>query len=237
MKCSVCGFEIEKSNQKTCPLCGNKIIREEPPVSTPHVTSSTEATAMTVPNDHAATSQPSHQDSSPATQAIIIVECPRCHTRFSEENNFCPRCGYNMRFQQDNEQEEPYQEPKHERVQQTERDSTQRFVRDIEPKLEHDEEQDDIPEAIIQEEEDFDPHANENIREENLDQFIDNGSYHPYTDDDSTQDDSQEEYHDDDDMSDAGIPATTNTSTSWLTILIASIVSLLIGALLYFITQ
>lgn len=29
MKCPICGFDIEKPNQKTCPLCGHKLTQED----------------------------------------------------------------------------------------------------------------------------------------------------------------------------------------------------------------
>ena len=217
MKCSNCGYEIDKPNLKTCPLCGYKIVRKVQ-VETPSP-DTTEPKIETLPLDQTvvANVDPSFsiQKEEPKITpqepvAPLTVECPGCHLRIPVESNFCPHCGYNMYSKQDdNSKPEETFEPQTEPIQQSELEieSEPIYI-----------DKEDPDEQLV-------PSTPENYRvEEDADEYIENGSYQPYPDEEKEK---QEDDIEDENTHDG------STSTSWITITIVAIISVLLGAVLY----
>lgn len=202
MKCPNCGYEIDKPNKKSCPLCGHRITREEL-LATPSVESiPQEVLEPIVEKDDCDAYQPPVSQSAEAHP--VMAQCPRCSELIPEENNFCPYCGCNMRQSMVPELSEAVDVPQ--------------MVEDSPVVSEPDEESDgvasDYYDAVVE------PKASDdNIREENWDEYIDNGSYIPY--------EGEEEGIEEESPKETG-PA------SWLIIGIAAIAGVLLGALLYY---
>lgn len=198
MKCPNCGYEIDKPNKKSCPLCGHRITREEL-LATPSVES------IPDPIDERADcdiEQPSVSQSVEASP--VMTRCPRCSELIPEENNFCPYCGCNMRQSIVPELSEAVDVPQ--------------MVEDSPMVSTPNEESDDVASAYYDDA--VEPEASDdNIREENWDEYIDNGSYIPY---EGEEEDIEEES-----------PKETGPA-SWLIIGIAAIAGVLLGALLYY---
>ena len=86
MKCKICGYEIEKPNQRKCPCCGQVLELEEtvqqPEQITPHIEEQKE-----IEPDDAQINKNEPQ---------ISGTCPMCNTLL-HGGNFCPNCGYDIR--------------------------------------------------------------------------------------------------------------------------------------------
>lgn len=139
--------------------------------------------------------------------------CPTCGNRITEDTNYCPRCGCKTKPQFDD------------LPQQAEDTTPPQTASDPMPLYEQ------------QEEPTYDSHdVDDNIRREDLDEYIDNGDYKPYENDidtdgvrdNKTRDNEPQPY-------DSKPKADTAASNSWFVIACTAIASILIGALLYLI--
>lgn len=101
MKCPICGFEMEKPNQKTCPLCGHKITPRD--FASDEGTSPQDATSEILPNVEGG-SNVMQQMQPVVQQETAMVECPICSSMVRADANFCPRCGHNMHEKPEKEQ-------------------------------------------------------------------------------------------------------------------------------------
>lgn len=228
MQCPNCGYEIEKPNQKKCPCCGHKIYHEEQhiqhvpePVQT-DLPSQTASVGAAVAAAVSLSQEPKPKP--PVVPEPIMVECPRCRTRIPEENNFCPRCGKNMRFEEENEPEMEKQQQK--KAPDIESRNTSSSHITPEPQYNEHDDTDDIPDAILAEDPVQPVVEKVYVRQEDLDEYIEPGSYHPYPGEEDNQENSQE-----------NIPSQQDTSSSPSStplIIIVALVSLLFGALLYY---
>ena len=210
MKCPNCGYELEKPNLKNCPVCGHKIKRDRD-VGTPVATTSP-LVSSTIESDVYTSEHPRTPE-----QVIhpVMVECPLCRTLIPEENNFCPRCGYNMRQHEDSELQEEIA---------TETPSIDDSPLTFGEQMEWNNEPQTDDEEDAEEEKQPAMPLPDNRRDENLEEYIDNGSYQP---------DQEEEEILDSTSQVEEAPA----STSWITIILAAIISVLFGALLYILFQ
>ncbi len=217
MKCSNCGYEIDKPNLKTCPLCGYKIVRKVqvetplPEIAEPKIGTLPSDQTVVANVDQSSSIQKDEPKMTPQEPVSpLTVECPGCHLRIPVDSNFCPHCGYDMHSpQEDNNKPEETSEPQEEPIQQPEPE--------IEPE----------PVYINEEEpEEQTPTSTpENYRvEEDVDEYIENGSYQPYPD--------EEEDKKDDDIDDDNTQDKTS-SNSWIIITVVAILSVAIGAILY----
>lgn len=209
MKCPNCGYEIDKPNKKSCPLCGHKITREE--IMIAETASQKVVESVAVNAEETKPQEPTAPQSSEAAPAM--VECPRCYRSVLEDANFCPYCGCDMRkpkadaqcFDMYVQQVQPPTQP----VPNIQIASEEVSMAD---------EDTQTPSDDVIEEDVSDGSISTNIREENWDEYIDNGSYIPYEE----EEESIEE-----------VPQKIGLA-SWLIIGIASIVGILLGILLYY---
>lgn len=224
MKCPDCGYDIEKPNQKTCPCCGAslKIIIAQPAEEVEQPESSEQEPAQP---------EPPLQEVPPSVEPQQV--CPRCKKAVPDGFNFCPHCGYDMR--------EPAESAPVEEVplatlsasqavsQEAQRYEPEPLVKETEPEIKpgpHRYEPQYTPyqpepEHYEPEPEHYQPENNDykEVEEENPEM----GGYYPYPGEEPTAD------------TGVDVPESpaTGSSSSWLVIAIASIVSLLLGALLY----
>ena len=212
MKCPNCDYEIEKANLKTCPLCGCSLQLEG---SDEHL----------VPTDNAVMEQ---RDMSVSEEPMTSVAsgdvldnqqtlCPRCHTPQPSFGNFCPICGYDFRGQ---EEEIPEETETDVDVQTSEPD-------DLDSPWE--------PAQVLSEtkphlETDYDEHlvAANSVTAETYDEADEEnpqmGGYYPYPEDENASPSSEEE-------------SSGKKTSTWLTIAISAVASIIIGALLFVLTQ
>lgn len=208
MKCPECGYEIEKPNRKTCPCCGASI-----------------KTIIAQPEEEEEQPEPFTQDPDrpePSRQEVPLSAepqqvCPRCQTTVPDGFNFCPSCGYDLREPAETEPEQDVplaveQEPEI-------KPGPHRYEPQYTPYQSEPEHYEPEPEHYQPENNDY-----EEVEEENPVM----GGYYPYS---GGEEEEPKEVYDDDFTE----PSNNNSSMSWLTIVIATIFSLLIGALLYFI--
>lgn len=103
MKCSNCGYEIESSNLKTCPLCGSALVFENNDVS-----STTQVgTAADEPRE---VEKPETASSDVNNQVEVQVVCPQCNESLVHKTKFCPNCGFDFQKQEDQVQESVQEE-------------------------------------------------------------------------------------------------------------------------------
>lgn len=211
MRCPNCGYEIDKPNKKSCPLCGCKITREE--LLT--VEAAPQEMAVPVADDAEAVRPQTPITPQPSEPAPVMVECSRCYKSVLEDANFCPYCGCDMR--------KPKVEAPHIEMYAQQPQQPIQPVPNIQIAVEEvpmaDEDTQTFSDDVV-EEELLDDSISTNVREENLDQYVDNGAYLPY---------------DDEEEADDSMPQETAGSLSWLIIGIAAISGILLGALLYYI--
>ena len=211
MKCSNCGYEFEKPSQKTCPLCGHKVTR----ISL--VTDEESIPQEQTSNDFIEAEAVSSIDASPSVSptvktepAPVTLECPICHTKVSEDTNFCPHCGHDMHFN-------AIEEPNEETV------SLKPIESAVEEMVAH-EEQDVITDAELVAEQEITPISNhhDNYRDEDGDEYIENGAYVPDSEEDSQQ------------WTTESTPQSERSSVSQsLILIITAILSIALGAAIY----
>ncbi len=227
MKCNNCGYEIDKPNRKTCPCCGAslKIIIAQPAEEVEQPEPQWQDEVYPEPSRHEARNIEEPQQL-----------CPRCKKAVPDGFNFCPHCGYDMRepaeaapveevplatlsASQDVCKESLHYEPEPIAVEQE--SEIKPIPRRYEPQYTpyHSEPEHDEPEP-----EHYQPENNDYGEEEEEDN-PEMGGYYPYPGEEPTGETGE----------DFTEHTTTGTSMSWLTIVITTVVSLLIGALLYFI--
>lgn len=212
MKCPHCDYIIDKPNRKTCPCCGAPITAE----------GSTQIDEVYPPEPHY---EPGHTDP-PRPEPLHPEEpqqlCPRCDTPLPEGFNFCPKCGYNVREPEANTFSDEIPTA---RISSDFR--TQPEPEHYHPEPEHYEPE---PQHYESEPEHYEPEPEPQVEEPepvyNDDNDEDNpvmGGYYPYPGEEPTAD------------TGVDVPKSpaTGSSSSWLVIVIASIVSLLLGVLLY----
>lgn len=211
MKCPNCGFEIDKPNKKSCPLCGHKITREELLIAETMSQEVVEPVAIDAEEMQPQTATAPHS----SEPAPAMVECPRCYKLVLEGANFCPYCGSNM--------QKPKAEAQHFDMYAQQPQPPTRPVPNIQIGLEEapmaDEDTQTFSDDVI-EEELVDTPISTNVREENLDQYIDNGTYVPYDDEEDIEDENMQQE--------------VGSTTPWFIIGIAAISGILLGALLYY---
>lgn len=79
MKCNNCGFEFDKTYQRTCPLCGAPLnIGQEKRETTPLTDE-----VRPIEKEH------------PEETSII---CPNCNKPIPVNTKFCPECGFDLRI-------------------------------------------------------------------------------------------------------------------------------------------
>lgn len=163
-------------------------------------------------NNKGVTTKPQQEVPMPETEPVGLC-CPTCGTRITEETNFCPRCGYQTKPQFD----DPPQPTGEEIPPQTTPDTTPLYKQ---------------PETAAEE----DHHIEENVRKEDLDEYIDNGEYKPYENDPDSDGSNNNDIENNEPQPVGSQPKTdATTSNSWFVIACTAIASLLIGALLYLI--
>lgn len=209
MRCPNCGYEIDKPNKKSCPLCGHKITREEMLI--------VETASQKVVEDVAVNAEEMQPQEPTAPQsseaALAMVECPRCYRSVLADANFCPYCGCDMRKPKADAQ---YIDMYVQQVQPPTQPVPNIQIASAEVSMADEDTQ--TPSDDVIEEDVSDGSISTNIREENWDEYIDNGSYIPYEE----EEESIEE-----------VPQKIGLA-SWLIIGIASIVGILLGILLYY---
>lgn len=235
MNCPNCGYEIKKPNQKKCPLCGVRLVTE---------------TVNTPPENQISAEEEQHQPELPVSEPQAVEKnvptelqnlCPRCHTPLPALGNFCPNCGFDIRMKAESEpqveqpvlaptpQPEPVAAPQPAFVPQP------MYVNEPIPQPLREPVYEPQPQPTPV----YTPQPSPTpMRETPLygdDQgptFIDeeegyvNGGYYPYPEDVENQNPVGEDLT-------SGKPS----SSTWLIILLTIIGSLLLGILLYFITQ
>ena len=79
MKCNNCGFEFDKTYQRTCPLCGAPLnIGQEKRETTPLT-------------DEVRPIEKEHPEET-------SIKCPNCNKPIPVNTKFCPECGFNLRI-------------------------------------------------------------------------------------------------------------------------------------------
>ena len=193
-----------------CPDCGYDI--EKPNQKTCPCCGASIKTITAQPAEEVEQPEPSEQESAqpepPLQEVPPSVEpqqvCPRCKKAVPDGFNFCPHCGYDMR---EPAESAPVEEPEI-------KPGPHRYEPQYTPYQPEPEHYEPEPEHYQPENNDY-----EVVEEENPEM----GGYYPYPGEEPT--------------ADTGVdvpesPATASSS-SWLVIVISSIVSLLLGALLY----
>lgn len=97
MKCPNCGFEIEKPNVRTCPCCGQKITQMEhvpdEPLTSESTTSAPSPQTEEDSNQNAISQEPSVWQPTPEPEKVV---CSMCHNKVPKDSDFCPICGYDL---------------------------------------------------------------------------------------------------------------------------------------------
>lgn len=208
MECPKCGYEIEKPNPKKCPACGHKLIHKE---QIDKALVAPQESQLDIDTSEVPQSIPQDYSSMPHTPEPEMIECPRCNTLISEENNFCPRCGYNMRVPDNNDQQQDT----------STRPSIHESYTDSEiPSVSH-EASEVYNNEIIEEEVPIVDDYSDNVRYEEDNTEFENGSYQPYPDT-SVDDNEVTILHEE-----------GTAFTSWLTIVGTAVLSVAMGCLLY----
>lgn len=213
MKCKICGYEIEKPNQRKCPCCGQILELEETVQQPEKITPDMEEQQEKESND-ANVNQSEPQ---------VSGTCPMCNTLI-HGGNFCPNCGYDMR-----KKDESFHEELFESVPETVQ------YRQITPEVinSHIEEREQEKYQEIREEKQIQDQPNTNS------EILDNEKHKVKFPSDNIQsyeypDDPNHGYYtaeiEDDGKYDTTISSSDN---SWIYIMLAGIGSILIGALLY----
>lgn len=213
MKCPNCGYELEKPNLKNCPACGHKLKRERVVVPPAVKLNSSETSSTDADVKESDRTRESEQSTQTRVVTPRMVECPFCHQFISEDSNFCPRCGYNMREQESSS-------PQEEIV--PEQGGESELPIAFETLLESTEKENfPVDSGDYMEEEDAsDSDMPDNVRDEDLDEDIDNGSYQPYSEEDEES------------PVDTNPQKDVSTSSSWFAVIITVVVGILTGALL-----
>ena len=210
MKCPNCGYEIEKPNMKTCPVCGHKLNRKvqiEP--QSPSMAQSKEEAILSEEDPQEEMTLSSQQEEvsqnvSQVTSESKLVECPNCHRGVQEESNFCPHCGCNMHsLSRIIEEQEPIIEKQME-------ESTQ-FDTSAEPASSFYNDEDS--------EQPLDESPSESTLNDNDEEYIENGSYQPYHEEEEVNQEEEAQ-------------KTDKSGSSWIAIIVTAIISVLLGALL-----
>ena len=213
MKCKICGYEIEKPNQRKCPCCGQVLELEEavqqPEPITPEIEEQEEKES-----NEAHINQNGPQ---------ISGTCPMCNTLL-HGGNFCPNCGYDMR-KKDEFVQEKVADPVPEAVsyRQITPEVVSYHVEEKKPEID----QERIEEKQLQNQQDTDSEILDNDKHvfkfpsENIQSYEElNDPNHGY-DTAIIEDDGKNN-------------TTVSTSdNSWIYVILAGIGSILIGALLY----
>lgn len=178
MKCNNCGYEIEKPNLKSCPLCGNKITHG---VQSPD--------DKTVDEERMAVQTQSSSLIENETEGTVDLE-------ISDEEE--------LKF----EETDTYPEPQP--------------LRPEPPVISR---QPIAPEPIRTPVHPANIYQEERITPEDPDEYLENGTYQPYPD----------EAEDETFYGDSSYPRPREkSSSSWVAIVVAAIVGILLGSLLYF---
>ena len=232
MKCANCGYEIDKPNRRTCPCCGQPVeIKQEVTEEQVETPDDSEEEALEEPQEPSSGPVEDEDAKSSLTQ-----ECPRCHSTISTDDNFCPKCGFNVNQDEDVTVVElntvqPLQ-PKQEAVSETEYEperppkvETQQPSKIVPPPLpntvqEPTHKKTTLPPLPIEN------HVHREMPPEPL--TAQDESLDPYNGYDSAPvvDDGQGDYTS---------SSSSSSSFTWLAVLIACVVSILIGVLLYII--
>ena len=208
MECPNCGYEIEKPNPKKWPVCGHKLSHKE------QIDKASDATQESLSEiDTTDVSQSIPQDYTPVqhTPEPEMIECPRCNTLISVDNNFCPRCGYNMRVPEDNDRSQDATTEQSLNKPHTEQEKSSVTY------MEHEAYNNDNVEEEAPAASDY----SHNVRYEEDNTEFENGSYQPYTDTGA----------EDNDMT---TPREEGAAlTSWLIYGGTAVLSIIAGCLLY----
>lgn len=153
---------------------------------------------------------PQKQDTPMQETELAKMFCPSCGNAITDDANFCPHCGYEVRSVLDDS------------PQQTEESSQQPASEPMQL--------DEQLEELVEVRYDF----ADNVRSENLDEYIDNGEYQP-DENDSYADRAHDEHLRDKGPRPFDEKQKSNASAinPWIVIVGAVIISILIGALLY----
>ncbi len=215
MKCPNCGYEIEKPNLKTCPLCGSSLNLEgkvEHP--TQNVTPINEQRDIDIPEEVLSEAQ---SVNIPENQQTI---CPRCHEIITLKSKFCPNCGLDIRKQEDSIQREVQTDIEKSQSDSEFLNNEQELMQCQYDKRQH------IKEAETENDKPTYSESKEfyDGNDDNDEESLQMGGYYPYSDDINMSLDSEE--------------STSNSiSSTWLTIIISTIISILLGAILFYLTQ
>lgn len=212
MKCSNCGFEIERPNKKKCPLCGHKITPMD--IAPDGGGTSQDATSALISTDEIEGDVMQHEP--PIVQQepeMPMVKCPICGSMVHEGTNFCPYCGHNMHAAT------PVEQPEISQAESTVETCDSNDVYEAHVVVSH-------VEPTVSEELPSASSRIDNYRTEDTDEYIDNGAYIP--DQDAETDESQDE-----EVEPSGNGKTSSVSQNLIFVLTA-VASLAAGAALYY---
>lgn len=212
MKCPNCDYEIEKANLKTCPLCGSSLeMGEKEEYATKNNAAIEEQQNMEVADEKL---QETYADNIPEVQQPV---CPRCQKPMPANVNFCPYCGFDIREQTNGLLKETVTDVEEQMSEQESIKSTHetmQFQYETRRSEESEEEVHVMPTHSASDE------NYDDIDEENPPM----GGYFPYPDEENVDMNNNDE-------------TATDASKPWLTIVLSTIASILIGAIIYLLTQ
>ena len=210
MKCSNCGYEIESSNLKTCPLCGSALVFENNDVS-----STTQVgTAADEPRE---VEQPETASSDVNNQAEVQVICPQCNEYMVHKTKFCPNCGFDFQ-KQENQVQEPVQAETEPLPSEPVVWYVEEAPDDVMPKQKPQMNEPEIPAH-----DELDAVRHEDDEEEELQM----GGYYPYPEDETEGPAKKDQEK----------GKVRKTFPQWLKVALTVLLSVAIGALLYYVTH
>lgn len=204
MKCPICGFDIEKPNQKTCPLCGYKLTQKDV-VADERVTS--QETPPSVPFPEKEVSNRTGVIHKQPTPPPPSAECPVCHSQIPEDSRVCPYCGTAVQGDS-NGWEQEVQAP----IEQSDAVDQSPYAPPHDHSNSAANDRHDSPSASARV---------ENYRVEDNDQYVANGAYIPDPEDTETEISNETEVEG------------SSTVSQTMVYVIAAVLSIAIGALLY----
>ncbi|MGN0234646.1 MAG: zinc ribbon domain-containing protein [Bacteroidaceae bacterium] len=210
MKCSNCGYEIESSNLKTCPLCGSALVFENNDV--PSTTQT--GTAADEPRE---VEKPETISSDVNNQAEVQVVCPQCNEYMVHKTKFCPNCGFDFQ-KQENQVQEPVQAEAEPLPSEPVVWYVEEAPDDVMPKQKPQMNEPEIPAH-----DELDAVRHEDDEEEELQM----GGYYPYPEDDPEAPAKKDQEK----------GKGRKTFPQWLKVALAVLLSVMIGAFLYSVTH
>lgn len=145
MKCENCGYEIDKPNRRTCPCCGQPIVIEQQKseeFKLPLEEKPTEeefGDSVTTPDEKEVEAE--INSSSSTLPSSSMQECPRCQAVLSADDNFCPKCGYHIHQQ---EEDDTTEQTVIEQITQLEQEAFKPM-----PEIEHSQEQETPQQPVV----------------------------------------------------------------------------------------